>query len=151
MLTSFLFPDFSLSDNDEEAAFPLFHTLDFHDSVLSLDVSVVDSNLSDGASSVDAVLKGVPSARLSHLKSVATRSKSGTTATHSKSGTTATRSKSGTTATRSKSGTVATRSKSGTVAARSKLEVFEDDSSSGEESADTHPSSGIKSGTAAHS
>jgi len=39
MLT-FLFTDFSLSDDDEEAAFPLFHTLDFHDSVLSLDVSV---------------------------------------------------------------------------------------------------------------
>ena len=76
MLTSFLFPDLSLSDNDEEAAFPLFHTLDFHDSVLSLDVSVVDSNLSDGASSVDTVLKDVPSARLSHLKSAATRSKS---------------------------------------------------------------------------
>ena len=51
-----------------------------------------------------------------------------------KSGTTATRSNSGTAATRSKSGTVAIRSKCGTVAARSKLEVFEDDSSSEEES-----------------
>ena len=87
MLISFLFTGFSLSDDDEEAAFSLLHTLDFHDSVLSLDVSVVDDNLSDGASSVDAVLKGVPSARLSHLKSVATRSKSGTAATRSKSGT----------------------------------------------------------------
>jgi len=51
MLISFLFTGFSLSDDDEEAAFPLLHTLDFHDSVLSLDVSVVDNNLSDGASS----------------------------------------------------------------------------------------------------
>ena len=62
MLISFIFTGFSLSDDDEDAAFPLLHTLDFHESVLSLDVSVVDSNLSDGASSVDTVLKGVPSA-----------------------------------------------------------------------------------------